>query len=169
LLPVSVNKKIVGYVKAALEKRKGQLPYVSSKGTWIKDKGLFPFDYIGKKARLKGYVVLVEGPRDALRLIMEGIPALCVFGVQNFGKKKANTAASLGVQCYIMADNDPAGEVLVAKAKAAFKEIEFKLKTITLPKKKDKFGKLIKLDPQNVGQDFIDTLKERLTEIHGDN
>jgi predicted ATP-dependent endonuclease of OLD family len=97
------------------------------------------------------------------------LPALCVFGVQNFGKKKANTAAALGVAVYIMADNDPAGAVLVAKAKAAFKEIDVKLKTITLPKKNDKYGKLIKLDPQNVGQDFIDTLKERLEEIHGGN
>jgi 5S rRNA maturation endonuclease (ribonuclease M5) len=166
LLPVSVNKKLVGYVKAALEKRKGQLPYISSKGEWIKDKGLFPYDYISKMAREKGFVVLVEGPRDALRLIVSGIPALAVFGVQNFGKKKANTAAALGVQCYIMADNDPAGAVLVTKAKESFKKMDLKLKTITLPKKKDKQGKLIKLDPQNVSQDYIDTLLERLEELH---
>jgi 5S rRNA maturation endonuclease (ribonuclease M5) len=169
LFPVSVNKKLVGYVKASLERKKGQLPYVSSKGNWIKEKGLFPYDYIAKKVREKGFVVLVEGPRDALRLITEGIPALAVFGVQNFGTKKAYLAAALGAQCYLMADNDPAGEVLVKKAKAAFKEIDLKLKTISLPKKKDKQGKLIKLDPCNVDQDFIERLKERLGELHNAN
>lgn len=168
LLPVSVNRKTVGYVKARLEKRDGQLSYVSSKGTWIKNKGLFPYDYIRAKARKKGYVVLVEGPRDALRLICEGIPAMAVFGVQNFGVAKANKIATLGVQPYIMADNDTAGDTLIEKATAAFKEIKIKLKKISLPKKYNKkTGRLKKLDPCNAPQEFIDSIKERLDEIYG--
>ena len=169
MFPVVVHKKTYGYIKATLEKRKGQLPYVNTRGEWIKNKGLFPFDYATKLARIKGYIVLVEGPRDALRLLVNKIPALAVFGVQNFGRKKANTVSGIGVQTYIMADNDKAGEVLVSKAKSAFKEIDTKLKTITLPRKKDRSGKIIKCDPCSVDQEYIDHLKERLEDLHVEN
>jgi len=168
LFPVKIAKQTVGYVKALIEKKPGQLSYISSKGPWTRDKGLFPFDYIKKKARVKHYIVLVEGPRDALRLITAGIPALAVFGVQNFSSKKANLVSSIGVdQVYLMSDNDPAGDVLYTKAKESFKKVGIKLIRIKLPKKKDKRGKIIKMDPCNAPEELISKLKRMLKEKHG--
>ena len=167
LLPILVGGSTVGYVKAAIEKKDGQLPYVSSKGQWIKDKGLFPYDYIKKVASKKGYVVLVEGPRDALRLIMEGIPALSVFGVQSFGVKKATLVTAIGdVTVYCMPDNDDAGNVLFDKAKEAFETMDVKLKRIKLPKKKDRSGKIIKVDPCSAPIELIENLKATLKDRH---
>jgi 5S rRNA maturation endonuclease (ribonuclease M5) len=167
LCPVSVGGVVVGYVKALMHKKKGKFSYISSKGPWIKDKGLFPYDYIKKKAKKKGYLVLVEGPRDALRLITEGIPALAVFGVQAFGKTKATYVSALGdITIYIMPDNDEAGDVLYMKAKEAFKELDIKIKRIKLPRRRDKEGKIIKLDPCSAPIELIENLRDTLRENH---
>jgi DNA primase len=139
----------------------------SCKGPWIKEKGLFPYDYIKPKARKCGYIVLVEGPRDALRLITDGIPALSVFGVQNFGVKKANFVSALGdVAVYIMSDNDAAGDVLFQKAKQSFKEIGIKVNRIKLPRKRDRSGNIIKMDPCSAPDTLIRNLKSLLREKH---
>lgn len=167
--PVKIGGHTVGYVKALVDKTPGVLPYVSSSGPWIKDKGLWPYDHIRKMIKKVGYLVLVEGPRDALRLIMAGIPALCVFGVQNFGVKKATYVMALGdAAIYIMPDNDNAGKVLYTKAKDSFKELGVKLRRIKLPREKDKNGKIIKIDPCSASEKLIKNLKQQLEDKHGD-
>jgi 5S rRNA maturation endonuclease (ribonuclease M5) len=166
LCPVIVNKKKVGYVKALLEKKQGRLAYVSSKGPWTKNTALFPFDYVKAKIRKMGFVILVEGPRDALRLITAGLPALAILGVQNFGDKKALILASLGIDIYVMPDNDEAGITLYKKAKESFKKLGISIKHIKLPKKKDKQGRIIKMDPCSAPDEVINTLKEQLEDYY---
>lgn len=114
VIPVYVDGEIVGAVKAMWEKPKSKklLSYVNLKGEWIREKGLFPYDYVSKMIRKKelDYVVLVEGQRDALRLITLGIPAIAILGTKNWSKEKRNLVLSLPVESVVvMMDADEAG------------------------------------------------------------
>lgn len=114
IIPVYVENELVGAVKAMWEKPKSKklLSYVNLKGEWIKEKGLFPYDVTERLIRKKklNYVVLVEGQRDALRLISLGIPALAILGTKNWSKQKRNLVLSLPIdKVVIMMDADAAG------------------------------------------------------------
>lgn len=168
--PVQVGTKIVGMIQALTRKKANRLSYVSSEGDWVKSHGLFPFSFVSnmlKQMKGKKYVVLVEGPRDALRLIMEGIPALAVLGSQNVSLVKLKLLERLFVDLVIvLPDNDPAGTSMKKKIKFIKEksDLTYSLKSIGLPKEKDKKGELIKVDPDSMDKTlmraFKDTLKE---------
>jgi DNA primase len=158
-LPVTVRKEIVGGFKALLVKEKGKPSYFNSRGDWIKSKGLFPYDLVAKMISKNDldFVVLVEGPRDALRLIVEGIPALAVLGAKNFGSLKGLLVASLAIEkCFILTDNDDGGDVAYTTM-LPFLKPHITTKRIKIPKS-DK-----KIDPGNMPQKMIDKLKTILT------
>lgn len=129
-LPVIVQGKTRGYIKAQLKKEKGsRLPsYINKSGNWSKTYGLFPYDpavRLMKKLR-SSTIVLVEGPRDALRLISLGIPAVCILGTQSWSEKKAKLLELAGVDHVIlMMDGDCAGvkatELIKPTLKSMFK------------------------------------------------
>jgi len=55
-------------------------------------------------------VVLVEGPYDALRLWSNGVPALAIFGANNWSPQKAALIGGLGLsKVVVVGDNDRAG------------------------------------------------------------
>jgi len=108
-LPVFVNKELRGYTKARLKKEEGKLSYINSKSSWSSEYGLFPFDYSVNMTKNKR-VVLVEGQRDALRLISFGIPALAIIGTQSWTDKKARLLEMFGISSVVLLlDGDPAG------------------------------------------------------------
>jgi len=114
IIPIIVEHEIVGAVKATWTKptSKKVLSYTNLKGEWIKEKGLFPYDLVERMIRRRGlkYVVLVEGQRDALRLIRKGIPALAILGTGNWSVNKRNLVLSLPVdKVVVMMDADKAG------------------------------------------------------------
>ena len=164
VFPVSVNKKIRGGVKAVMQKRGKQTSYITMTGEWIQKYGLFPFDYTRTMIRKRKYnfVVLVEGPRDALRLLRMGIPAIAVLGANTIGKVKALLVESLDVQVYVITDNDSGGDKLWENLKS--KLTKAKLKRLRLPREKDKEGKLIKMDPCNAPKYVVENIKEYLQE-----
>jgi len=169
LCPVVINGETVGGVKAILEKkRKRQLAYITSKGSWVKDLGIFPYDHVRKMLRRKKlrFIILVEGPRDALRLISEGLPAVAILGANNFGTKKALKLFGIGELDYIftMPDNDAGGTLMHKLIRKSFKGMS-KVYQIKLPRKKDKHKNLIKIDPMSAPQEVIDDLKEGLEEM----
>nr|DAY69077.1 MAG TPA: DNA directed DNA polymerase [Caudoviricetes sp.] len=111
-LPVYVGKKLKGYTKGRMHKKEGVTSYINERGSWVKSWGLFPFDYsIALMKSIKSRtMVLVEGQRDALRLIKLGIPALCIMGTGNWTDKKRNLLEFYGVKNVIlMMDGDDAG------------------------------------------------------------
>ncbi len=109
-MPVNINGVTEGYIKAKLRKEPGKPSYINKKGSWAKSKGLFPFDYAMSKMSDKKAVVLVEGQRDALRLLYIGIPALCIMGTQSWTDKKSQLLDIAGVETVIiMMDGDDAG------------------------------------------------------------
>lgn len=107
LLPVMVGAELVGGIKAinhptASTKRK----YLNASGTWSSYAGLFPL-----QARKKWpFVVLVEGPRDALVLLQRGIPALAILGTHSWSVEKRSLLLSLEPDYVLVAgDGDNAG------------------------------------------------------------
>lgn len=133
-LPVFVNDKLRGYVKARFRKHEEYPSYINSNGPWSKTHGLFPFDFAIKLARKIGSetVVLVEGPRDALRLLQAGIPAMCILGTQSWAANKSKILELAGIETVILLmDGDCAGidasEKLIAKLESMFTVIELKL------------------------------------------
>src|SRR5690606_7832235 len=85
-LPVKVNNQTKGYIKARLKKQEGMTSYINAPGKWSLTYGLFPYDYaVDVMAQLDlSTMALVEGPRDALRLLSEGIPACAMLGTQSW-------------------------------------------------------------------------------------
>jgi 5S rRNA maturation endonuclease (ribonuclease M5) len=171
-LPISVNGRIRGAVRAVIEKRsKKQSSYLTSKGKWVKKYGLFPFDYVKnemvKKKKLR-YVVLVEGPRDALSLIRYGIPALAILGVQNLTKEKIVVVMSMFKSIeilYYMPDRDKGGTLMSKTMKQLTKGLVPSQK-IELPEILNEEGKPLKIDPDNCPGWYMDQVVNYLKDLH---
>lgn len=122
-LPVRLLGKHVTFIKARLKKREGFKSYIMDNSVSTKSKGLFPYDFVDKLLRKNQtwdgkplvcrVVFLVEGPRDALRLIEAGIPALALLGTHSWSEKKARYVKILctmyDLHCVVMMDSDKAG------------------------------------------------------------
>lgn len=169
--PCKHGTKYIGGIAAYLRKQMNGTSYVNSQGDWAKDKGLFPLTLVKECLKKYGlrYVVMVEGPRDALALLSYGIPALAVLGAEQFGETKRRTVEMLGISVvYTMTDNDAAGKMLRNKIKAEFdKNSPVPVKHFKLPREFDEEGKLIKLDPDNAPREIIKEVIYLLRDKHG--
>lgn len=168
--PVAIGKKYKGGIKAYLEKQANRSSYVNTRGSWVQDYGLFPYNFVKKNIDKYDldYVILTEGPRDPLRLILDGLPALAILGGNNFSSTKMNLVMSLGVSTiYVMSDNDKGGRKMRKIIKAIGKEMDIKVKMIRLPEEEDENGNLIKMDPENAPQEIIEEVRKILRSKHG--
>lgn len=147
VLPVMVFNQIRGAVMAYSQKPKKGSAYLNSPGHWAKSFGLFPYDYVNKICSEKSCpsVYLVEGPRDALRFIRHGIPALCVLGASSFGEEKVKLLTQLRTKnLCVLPDNDNGGEVFEESVSRVFKSfysqsaLPFTVTFLHLPKTSDK-------------------------------
>ena len=123
-LPCMVNGRHVGGIRANLVK-KGKRNYYNLKGPWVKEKGLFPFDYTVSqlKERNLSTVVLVEGPRDCLKLLQYGIPALAILGTGNLSDTKVEMLINLNPERIIIAmDGDKVGREAAKKIHNSLKD-----------------------------------------------
>lgn len=166
--PIYVNKKFVGGVKAHMEKPQKGLSYINTNGTWVKSNGLLGYDYVKQvcmKAEKNGKaftsLVLVEGPRDVTRLLLNKIPALSILGIENFSLKKLMKVLAITGNLktlYVMPDNDNAGKEMYKKIKEIAQPY-IRVRCLKLPRERDKNKKLIKMDPDNAPQYIIDEVK----------
>lgn len=160
--PIYINGKLRGGVRALLKKIDKRASYLTTEGKWVKIHGLFGYDVAKSLIKKRGLkrIVLVEGPRDALRLLSQGIPACAILGTKNFSRRKALYLISLGVEeILIMPDNDRAGREMRDLVKAEVGDL-CKTRYLALPRDKDKEGKLIKLDPDNAPKSIIREVKK---------
>ena len=114
-LPVFIRKKLCGHILAATKKPtdKSVPSYLNASGPWSLKKGLFPFDSavslmksLGKKT-----IVVVEGPRDALRLLSLGVPAVSMLGTHSWTDSKSRQLELANVErVVLMTDGDEAGK-----------------------------------------------------------
>ena len=115
-LPVSIDGVEKGYIHAQINKDpsgKGRT-YINKPGVWSLQYGLFPFDPAVRLMQRKGLstMVLVEGPRDALRFIRAGIPAVAILGTHSWSNTKSSTLENAGVTKIIdIFDGDNAGKI----------------------------------------------------------
>ena len=172
-MPVYVNEELRGYIKARLKKVLGKTSYINSKSNWTSEYGLFPFDYSVNMS--SGTIVLVEGQRDALRLISYGIPALAILGTQSWTDRKARLLEMFGVKkIVLLLDGDPAG---IAGTKLALKYLKpyYDVCVIALwripgnpyeawkdlPKSERKANKSMLWDPGNMPEKIIHQIKRK--------
>lgn len=129
-LPVNVLGRERGYIKARLRKTDGKPSYINSKGAWSAQTGLFLYDWVMKKK--PKVVVLVEGPRDGLRLNYHGIPTIPILGTQSWSPRKSRLIELSGVEIVITAmDGDCAGidavELITPKLEPLVRVVNFSL------------------------------------------
>ncbi len=115
-MPVNVLGRQRGYLKARLRKEKDKPSYINSKGTWSRDTGLFLYDFVREMYPKLKTVVLVEGPRDGLRLNYLNIPTISILGTQSWSPRKTRYMELLGVDRVILCmDGDDAGQAAIEK------------------------------------------------------
>lgn len=114
-MPVMVQGKQKGFFRARL-KKDADLPSYYLAATdgdnWSRRYGLWPYDFAIDLMEQLGSstMVLVEGQRDALRLLLQGIPAMCIFGTQSWSDNKCKLLELGGVETVVMfMDGDFAG------------------------------------------------------------
>lgn len=113
--PVMIEGDLKGYVKGELEKSDDPkaLSYINAPGKWSHEFGLLYYDFAIKMMRRKGLktIVLCEGPRDSIRLLRHGIPAMSVLGALNFGESKRFLLEKADIDnVIIFMDGDDAGK-----------------------------------------------------------
>lgn len=155
IIPITINGEAKGLVRARwfASKEKGGLNYFNSKfgieEKWVQKYGLLGYDRIAKMRAFKKYGILfiVEGPRDAMRLLSLGIPAVSTLGAGSWSGMKQNLIMQLepNLICSLM-DNDKAGRKAGKMLTRAFQR-KGRFHCFNLPHVK-KIGR--KLDPMSL-------------------
>lgn len=150
LFPIKIRDEIVGIIKGSLTERR----YINSSGSWVKTRGLFPFNVaqsLMNNWRLK-FIVLVEGPRDVARLTLAGIPALAILGSKQWSDEKVNLLLSIHVEdfeVFTIFDRDRAGDEAKAKVKKSLDGLAT-VTAIKLPKEVEENGEMKRCDVFNL-------------------
>lgn len=167
-IPCIVNGEVVGYVKAFLEKQEGRPSYINSPGKWSRTKGLLFFDYAIKMMQEQGHktIVLCEGPRDAMRLLRYGIPAMCILGTQSWSdEKRMLLEQSPAENVVIFMDGDLPNKNGVIPGKVATKKIVKSLRGYMNYKYVNLWKYEQGWDPGNCPRRFLDRVAATLTEF----
>lgn len=159
LLPVTVNGKTVGMIKGTNQRQ--ERSYIMSTGSWAKTYGLFPFDYAFSFKTQS--IALVEGARDALRLIRFGLPAVAILGSQSWSETKRNLILSTGIKRVVLAfDGDRAGVQCTNKIWRDLKTL-VPTSILKLKEESENLGK--KIDPGNMNRDLLIKLRDMLRSV----
>lgn len=170
-LPVMVQGVKKGHINARTSKPtdKSEPSYLNKGGEWSRRFGLFPYDYaISLMRELETTtVVLVEGPRDALRLLRYGIPAMSILGTNSWSKTKSQLLEFAGVTRVILAmDGDQAGKIATYGSEThegllPLLEERFDVKNLKLWERAAADG-VDKYDPCDMPKDLIAKIKGNL-------
>ena len=179
-MPVRIRNEERGYIRARLRKVADKPSYLNKAGKWSEQHGLFPYDYAVKTKPQT--IVLVEGPRDALRLLSNGIPAIAILGTQSWSETKSRNLELSGAKnIVLMMDGDDAGikatSMLAPSLSKMFRVHEFELSGDDSPyfkyKDNDAPSKAAKLDgvslwdPGNCPPHKITELKKLIRKLNG--
>lgn len=173
LLPLIVEGEFICNIKARMQKStKGFPSYLNGTDANTKDLGLFPFHYVekllrtsknwrGRKVKYK-CLCLVEGPRDALKLIQSGIPALSILGTNSWNINKCRLLKTLcvlyNVIPMIIMDSDVPGVKAQKSIIGMLEDNNIKYKQVKLNVWAKKLG-IDSLDPMDCPKDLIKSIK----------
>jgi len=147
--PLTMNSQYVGYTLCNLDRDRSNIKYLLFTDA---KKTFFLYDFIPSMCP----IVLVEGHTDALRLFRSGIPALALFGVENWGTlKKSFLMAKVPKKVWIMMDGDEAG---YRAAQKIFMDLRggCDVDLIPLPIQTPK------MDPDSIPQEWIEEIKAKI-------
>lgn len=170
-LPVKVYGKVRGGVRVLYSKMDSKKTYLTTEGDWVKNYGILPFDFVTKMIKRKKYkfIILTEGPRDALRLINLGLPAVAILGSRSFSEKKALILSSIPNvdTVYVMPDSDNGGLQMKATTRKWLGDL-IEYKVIKLPAiSVNEKGEDVPSDPQIVSEKFLRKVIKSLEKVHG--
>lgn len=156
ILPITMNDRLRGWISCAIH---GEEPkYLNLNGQWVKN-CLFPFDIVRKCFKNKP-IYLVEGPRDALNLLQNGVAALAILGSKNWSHNKKIALLSLRTPViYLLFDSDEAGS---KAAKSIELDLHKYVKTIRI-ELPDKYNGQEKIDPGNLRPEQIRYIQHLIT------
>jgi hypothetical protein len=141
-LPIYMNGMLVGYTGRRLDGSEF-VRYKNFEGL-IATEALFPYDLWSPNHP----VVLVEGPLDAIKLVLYQIPAVAIFGVQNWSTHKLQAVLRKNPSTiWICMDGDERGQEAQEKLYHKIKNYG-DVQGITLPEGVDPF----ELDPMLLNQ-----------------
>ena len=147
VIPGNVYGSVEFLVRTRLRRVKGSAKYLSSNGT-----GLIGFDeaLATKRYRQHGLLLLVEGPRDAMAFLQNGIPSVSLTGT-GLSKDRKDVLMSADPEglCVVF-DNDDAGYNSSAKLLRDHGNV-LPLQRILLPHE-DSVGKM---DPGDMGKAML--------------
>jgi len=111
-------------------------------------------------------IVLVEGPRDAIRLFRDGIPVAAILGTNNWtNAKRQILEAEEFDRVILLMDGDKAGK----KAESELgPDLKKHMPTKIFPlwkvaeKLSEKRGEVVKLDPNNMSDKLVEKLRDNL-------
>lgn len=109
--PIYVDGVEVGNTQCVVDAKHeeaSKIKYLHS-GKWT-NWTMYPVDIAFPMAEKMGFLLIVEGLRDALRLIDNGVPAVCIWGTNGWNKAKREILMELeGVKLVVAMDGDEAG------------------------------------------------------------
>lgn len=166
LFPVQINDNLVGGIKAFYEPNPKIGSYQNLSGEWASTQGVAFYDHVKPLIEKTGYVVVVEGPRDALRLISIDIPAVAILGTKNISRKKVELIYRLAPRVVLCMDGDDAGTKAVntwntIRKTPAFDLVPYSKKYTKLMRKKTGDKEIVvEIDPCNAPISVVTKLKE---------
>lgn len=169
-IPIRVKNELLTVIKARLKTRKGSASYILMSEEGVKERGLFPFDVVERllQSGQYKYLTIVEGPRDALYLISQGIPAIAILGTQMYSSTKRSLILELcnkyDVLPLVMMDGDRLKNGVRAGQEAQKRIVEdlegfIEVSQIKLWSHAKRLG-LEELDPATLPRSMIRRIKE---------
>lgn len=135
-MPVLDRNEPVAHVAALLGERFWfSKKYLNSKGEWPK-RYLWPLEQVMRAMHERRFIVVVEGPADALRLIDNGIPAIANLGVSAWTAAKAEILSAHYNRVFVCMDPDSAGAAAQKAVAESFRGM-IPTRCLRLPPKTD--------------------------------
>ena len=169
--PVEVLGSIRGGVRCAYNDK----VYLNLKGEWRQDYGLLFFDQAVNCNRFFRYpfIVVCEGVRDALRLVVNGIPAVALLGTQGWTKAKSNLLMLASShepveEIYLCFDSDgPGREAAAVTQQQLVSHLYVSTTDLVLPVYRDENNRRVKADVFALNTEDFRELVTSLREEHG--
>jgi hypothetical protein len=169
--PVEVFGEIRGGVRCAYDDK----VYLNLRGEWRQEYGLLFFDQAVNCNRFFShpFVVVCEGVRDALRFVVNGIPAVALLGTQGWTKAKSNLLMLASPrdpieEVYLCLDSDRAGRVAARVLTTTLaNDLYAPITNLVLPTYTDDQGRKEKADVFALNREDFSGLVQQFRDEHG--
>ncbi len=129
---------IIGY-SARIYRGEALAKYINTKETYLYKKGNFLYNYhlAKEEAKRRGYLILVEGQMDAIRLYINGVKNVCALMGTALTKEQINLIKKLRGYVILALDGDEAGKTATLKNGDILIKCGIPVKVVRISLKKD--------------------------------